>query len=415
MNDVASVADQEWFLNPNLNRLFELFNRDGEEVRIVGGAIRNALMGKRVCEIDLATTWLPNDVIDQAKASEIKYIPTGIDHGTVTLVIDNDAFEITSLREDIDTDGRHAVVKFGKDWEQDALRRDLTMNGLYADVNGRVFDFVGGVEDIAAKKVRFIGDAATRIGEDYLRVLRFFRFFAHYGDGRPDADGLKASARATDGLSQLSAERVWKELKLLLSANDPARALLWMRTTGVLTALLPETEKWGIDSIGPLVEAKTQLGWKNDPILMLQAIIPPNLDRVDDITTRLKFSKAERKRLVDWANTAKVAFDTADTALDRALYSGVPQGYEDVLRLSLISARTRAKTDDTAMHEVAGYSKLLGRLSKWQRPDFNVSGKDLEALGIAPGQEMGALLKALEKRWVDSNFNLSKVQLLQDL
>lgn len=415
MNEPVSIADQDWFLNPNLSRLFQLFNHDGEEVRVVGGAIRNALMGQRVSDIDLATSWEPEEIVTHAQEAEIKHIPIGIDHGTITLVMDDDVFEITSLREDIATDGRHAVVKFGKDWERDALRRDLTMNGLYADSKGRVIDFVGGVEDIAAKRVRFIGDADTRIHEDYLRVLRFFRFFTHYGDGRPDAEGLKASARAIEGVSQLSAERVWKELKLLLSAGDPGRALLWMRTTGVLTALLPETEKWGIDSIGPLVDAKIQLGWNNDPLLTLQAIIPPNLDRVDELATRLKLSKAEHKRLSDWASTPKVVHDMADTALDRALYWGVPQGYEDVLRLSLVSARTRAKTDDAVIKEVAGYSNLLRRLTKWQRPDFKVSGKDLEALGIAPGKEMGALLKALEKRWVDSNFTLSKDELLDDL
>lgn len=407
-----SVQDQDWFLNKNLQTLFDLLNQDGEEMRVAGGAIRNALLGTPVGDIDLATSWAPQDVVRLCIDANIKHIPTGIEHGTVTLIVNGDVFEITSLREDIETDGRHAKVKFGKDWQKDAERRDLTINGLYANAKGDIIDLVGGLEDIDRRNIRFIGDAETRIGEDYLRVLRFFRFFAHYGHGRPDAEGLKACAKAIDGLGHLSAERVWKETKLLLSAKDPTRALLWMRTTGVLTAILPQTEKWGIDSVGPLVEAKQSLEWDDDPLLMLAAIIPPNLDRVAELASGLKLSKAETQRLSDWAATPKIAHDMAETALDRALYFGAPEGYRDVISLALVSARNRAQTDDDAMHEVAGYTKLLKRLSKWEKPVFPIAGSDLQKQGIVPGKQMGELLKALEKQWVDSNFALSKKKLL---
>ncbi len=236
---MSGIAGQSWFSKPGLQRIFSLLNADGGEARVVGGAVRNALMGLPVGDIDMATTLPPQDVVERAKDAGIKAVPTGIDHGTVTLVVDGEGYEVTTLRRDVTTDGRHAEVAFGTDWKEDAERRDLTINALYADASGEVIDLIGGLADIETKTVRFIGDAATRIAEDHLRILRFFRFFAYYGSGRPDADGLRASARAKDKLSTLSAERVWSEMKKLLSADDPSRALLWMRQAGVLAQILP--------------------------------------------------------------------------------------------------------------------------------------------------------------------------------
>jgi poly(A) polymerase len=271
---MSNVAGEDWFLKPGLQRIFALLNADGGEARVVGGAVRNALMGMPVADIDMATTLPPQDVVERAQRAGIKAVPTGIEHGTVTLVLDGEGFEVTTLRRDVETDGRHAQVIFGTDWNEDAQRRDLTINALYADASGEVIDLVGGLADIETRNVRFIGDAGTRIAEDYLRVLRFFRFFAHYGSGRPDADGLRASARAKDKMSTLSAERVWSEMKKLLSATDPSRALLWMRQSGVLSQVLPETEKWGIDAIHGLVAAEQALGWTPDALVRLAAIVP---------------------------------------------------------------------------------------------------------------------------------------------
>ena len=256
-----SVAGEAWFNDAALQRLLLLLNADGGEARVAGGAVRNALMGLAVADIDVATTLLPQDVVERAEAAGMKAVPTGIEHGTVTLVIDGTPFEVTTLRRDIETDGRHAKVSFGTDWQADAERRDLTINALYADASGAVVDLVGGLPDIESRTIRFIGDASQRIAEDHLRILRFFRFFAYYGSGRPDADGLRAAARAKDRLSTLSGERVWGETKKLLAAPDPSRALLWMRQAGVLTEILPESEKWGIDGIHPLVAAEAALGW----------------------------------------------------------------------------------------------------------------------------------------------------------
>ena len=412
MSDAASVAGEDWFRDPALGRIFALLNDDGEEVRVVGGAVRNALMGLPVTDTDLATTWAPEQVVARAEAAGIRAVPTGIDHGTVTLVIDGRGFEVTTLRHDAETDGRRAKVVFGNDWQIDAERRDFTINALYADRSGTIIDLVNGLEDIASRTVRFIGDADARIAEDYLRVLRYFRFFAHYGAGRPDAAALKACARARDRLAKLSAERVWKELKTLLKAGDPGRALLWMRQAGVLSAVLPESEKWGIDSVGGLIATETALDWTPDPMLRLMAIVPPDAGRMRELSSRLKMSRAETDRLVQWSEAPVVAPTLAITALDRLLYRHGVAPLEDRIRLSMVSARVRSATDPAALTEAAGHSRHLARATNWERPQFPVSGADLIARGVEPGPEMGERLAALEERWIDSNFTLDKQVLL---
>lgn len=415
MNGNPGVAGQDWFSNPALSRIFELFNQDGGEIRVVGGAVRNALMGLAVSDIDLATTWPPEEVVSRAQAAGIKAVPTGIDHGTVTLVIDGQGFEITTLRHDAETDGRRAKVHFGRDWQVDAERRDFTINALYADQNGAVIDLVGGLADIEARLVRFIGEADARIAEDYLRVLRYFRFYAHYGHGRPDPEAVKACARARDKLSNLSAERVWKELKTLLCARDPGRALLWMRQTGVLTAVLPETEKWGIDSIAGLISTEAALDWEADPMLRLMAIIPPDPERVRDLAARLRLSRAEAARLDEWAEAPNADPQMAITGLDRLMYSLGSGPVGDRIRLALVAARGNAESDPAALEQSAALSRQLAHALKWRRPAFPVAGADLIAHGHEPGPEMGATLAALEARWVKSNFTLEKEALLSTL
>ncbi|WP_417408502.1 CCA tRNA nucleotidyltransferase [Hoeflea sp.] len=415
MSTEASVADESWFKDAALGRIFALLNDEGEEVRVVGGAVRNSLMGEVVTDTDLATTWEPEQVVARAKAAGIRAVPTGIDHGTVTLVIEGRGFEITTLRHDAETDGRRAKVSFGQDWQVDAERRDFTINALYADQTGAVIDLVGGLADIATRTVRFIGDADARIAEDYLRVLRYFRFFAHYGAGRPDAAALKACARARDSLGKLSSERVWKELKTLLKASDPGRALLWMRQSGVLAAVLPEGEKWGIDSVAPLIATETALDWERDPMLRLMAMVPPDAERMRALSSRLKMSRAEADRLVKWAQAPVVKPTLAITALDRLLYSFGVEPLTDRIRLSLVAARSRTESDPAALTDTAGHSRHLAHALKWERPVFPVAGADLIARGIKPGPEMGAQLAVLEERWVESNFTLDKAALLDAL
>ena len=213
-------------------------------------------------------------MIKRLENESIKVVPTGIEHGTVTAVINKRPYEITTLRADIETNGRHAVVQFGRDWREDAMRRDFTINALYVDKNGNVLDPLDGIDDIEARRVRFIGVAEDRINEDHLRILRFFRFFAWYGRGAPDRESLNACVRMKHLIAELSVERVWNEFYKLLNAPDPARAILWMRQSGVLNVVLPESEKWGIDAFQRLVRTEGELEWTGDTLLRLMAIIP---------------------------------------------------------------------------------------------------------------------------------------------
>ncbi|MGX9116027.1 CCA tRNA nucleotidyltransferase [Mesorhizobium sp. BHbsci] len=410
---VSLAGKADWLGEKHLQRLLAALADGGEEARVAGGAVRNALIGQPVADVDIATTTVPDETIRRAEAVGFKAVPTGIEHGTITIVAGGKPFEVTTLRADIETDGRRAKVSFGRDWKADAERRDFTINALYAEADGTIVDLVGGVADIEARRLRFIGDPEARIREDYLRILRFFRFFAWYGDGRPDAEGLKACARLKEGLGQLSVERVWSELKKLLSAPDPSRALLWMRQASVLTRVLPETEKWGIDAIHALTRAERDLGWTPDPLLRLEAIVPPDAARLKTLAERLRFSVSDAGRLRQWALTAPVEPKTTEAELAKRLYRGDHQGLVDRLRLSLASARGRAVEDNDALLEAGGFSRLLAFAGKWKKPDFPLKGADLTTLGASPGPKLGATLKNLENEWVESGFALDRGALLE--
>ncbi|MVA81265.1 CCA tRNA nucleotidyltransferase [Agrobacterium vitis] len=412
---MTTVADQPWFHDAALAKVFALLSADGGEVRVVGGAVRNSLLGEPVGDIDLATTLVPSEVTARAEAADIKAVPTGIEHGTVTLVIGGKPFEVTTLRRDMETDGRHAEVAFGTDWQVDAERRDFTINALYATASGEVIDPVGGLADLETGTLRFIGDARLRIAEDYLRVLRFFRFFAWYGRGRPDADGLRACAAARDELHRLSAERVWSETKKLLSAKDPGRALLWMRQSGVLTAILPETEKWGIDAIPGLIATETALNWPPEPLLRLMAMVPNDPERMKGLAERLKLSRAEAEFLQRFATAPKIKDDMADLALDRLLYRQDKPGIVAQLKLSLAAARAKAEGDTASMAASARWFRLLQRAQAFEKPVFPVTGSDAIAAGLAPGPEIGRVLATLEDSWVQANFTFSREKLLSRL
>ncbi|NTF87922.1 CCA tRNA nucleotidyltransferase [Agrobacterium rhizogenes] len=412
---MTSVAGQTWFKDEALQRVLSLLNAEGDEGRVVGGAVRNSLLGLPVADIDIATTLLPEAVIERAAAAGIKAVPTGIAHGTVTLVIDGKPFEITTLRRDVETDGRRAQVAFSNDWEADAERRDLTINALYASDNGEVIDMVGGLADLERRNIRFIGDAATRIAEDHLRILRFFRFFAYYGSGRPDADGLRACAAARSKIASLSAERVWSEMKKLLAAKDPGRALLWMRQVGILTEVLPETEKWGIDAIPALIAAEQALGWTSDPLLRLAAIVPPDAARLAKLAERLRLSKAEAAYLQGWANAPGIKDDMSEAAFDRLLYRYDTPGVAARLKLALAVARGKAEGDFEEMARTARLGKLLERTAGWKKPAFPVSGADALAAGVSAGPRVGEILGKLEQQWLDGNFAMDRAALLARL
>ncbi|MBD0414521.1 CCA tRNA nucleotidyltransferase [Oryzicola mucosus] len=408
-----SLADAAWLIEGRLQSLLAVLNADGEEARVAGGAVRNALLGQSVADVDIATTSLPDETLRRVEAAGFKAVPTGIEHGTITVIVRGEPFEVTTLRSDVETDGRHAKVSFGRDWKADAERRDFTINALYAEANGTVIDLVGGLADIQSKTLRFIGDAEARIREDYLRILRFYRFFAWYGSGRPDAEGVKASARLKEGLDRLSAERVWSELKKLLSAPDPSRALLWMRQSGVLTRVLPESEKWGIDAIHGLAKTEAELGWAVDPLLRLVAIIPPDAARMDTLAQRLKMSAHERERLTAWALSDAVAAGVTELELARRLYCGSPQGIIDRLKLAFAAARWKAMQEDGALVQAGHLSRLLAFAQAWQKPTFPISGADLLDLGMEKGPAVGQTLKKLETEWISKDFRIGRDALLK--
>ncbi|MBY5719506.1 CCA tRNA nucleotidyltransferase [Rhizobium leguminosarum] len=412
---MTGIADQAWFRDPALGRILALLNADGGEGRVVGGAVRNSLMGLPVNDVDIATTLRPEAVMERAAAAGIKAVPTGLEHGTVTLVIDGKPFEVTTLRTDVETDGRHAKVAFSTDWKADAERRDLTINALYADAGGEVVDLVGGLADIATRNIRFIGDAARRIAEDHLRILRFFRFFAYYGSGRPDAEGLKACSLARSKLTTLSAERVWSELRKLLGAADPGRALLWMRQVAVLTEILPESERWGIDAIPSLITTEKALGWTPDPLLRLAAIVPPDAARMEALAARLKLSNAEAATLKAWAMAAPVNDDMSSAAFERLLYRNGADGITTRLKLALAVARGKAEGDFDEMARSARLIKLLDRAIHWKKPQFPLNGGDVISAGIASGPRVGELLAGLENQWVEENFVSDRAALLARL
>jgi len=407
-----NLKNSKWLVAPSLLQVFDAIEVKGGKVRVVGGAIRNALMGEGVGDIDLCTTLLPEETTQALEAANIKAIPTGLEFGTITAVVDKTAYEITTLREDVETDGRHAVVKFGKDWTKDALRRDLTINALYCDRDGNLFDPLDNMDDLKNREVRFIGEASERIKEDYLRILRFFRFFAWYGSGRPDASGLKACAKLKGGLDDISAERVWIELKKTLEAKDPSRALLWMRTTGVLNIVLPESEKWGIDLIPSLLTAEELCKFEIDPMLRLMAVIPPRDDVVDALSTRLKLSGVETKRLMLWTKTPKVEQGTNQKTLEKFFYENDMQAVLDVLQLDIATLEGRGEASADALKIAVGF---LQQAQKWQRPTLPIKGKDLLALGQEAGPSIGKAIRALEAKWVESGFKLSKEELLAGL
>lgn len=413
MSAGASIAGRvDWLADGDLQRLIAVLSEGGEKARIAGGAVRNALLGEAVADIDIATTTTPEETTRRVEAAGYRAVPTGAEHGTITVIAGHRPYEVTTLRADVETDGRRARVVFGRDWKADAERRDFTINGLYAEADGTVVDLVGGLADLEARRLRFIGDAGTRIREDYLRILRFFRFFAWYGDGRPDTEGLMASARLKEGLDRLSAERVWAELKKLLAAPDPSRALLWMRQSGVLTRVLPESERWGIDAVHGLVKAEKDLGWPADAMLRLEAIVPPDAERMAALADRLKLSKAESARLAEWSLARTIAPDTTEGTLARLLYRGDRQALADRLTLDLAAARARAVTHTEDLVKAAGYARLLKFLGRWSKPAFPLRGADVIALGAKPGPQMGALLAQLELDWIESGFGLDREELL---
>src|ERR1700687_3013425 len=293
MSNARVLDDAPWLKSGPTARVLELLNGNGEEARVVGGAVRNALLKIPTGDIDIATTALPTEVIRRAKAAGIKSVPTGIEHGTVTLVVDAQPFEVTTLREDTETFGRKAKVAFGRDWTRDAERRDFTINALSVDADGVVHDYVGGLDDIQAKRVRFIGDPNQRIAEDYLRILRFFRIHAAFGAGEPDRAGYLACVRARAGLATLSAERVRMEMMKLMVAQGATGAIAAMAEGGLLLPIFVGVAY--TEPFAAMIAAERSLGLEPDPVRRLGALAVAVTEDAKRLATRMRLTNAETR------------------------------------------------------------------------------------------------------------------------
>ncbi len=388
------LDDAAWLTDGEVARLLALLDRDGEQARVVGGAVRNALMRIAVAEVDVATTALPEEVKRRVEAAGLKVKPTGIEHGTVTVVIDRKPFEVTTLRRDVETYGRKAKVVFGRDWIEDAKRRDFTINGLSVSADGTVYDYVDGIADIAARRVRFIGEPAQRIAEDYLRILRFFRFHAWYGAGVPDAAGLHACIQARAGLEALSRERVRMELLKLLAAPHASPTLAVMAESGILGPVLGGVPLLASFENMAKVEAATSVA--ADAVRRLGALNVQVKEDGERLAQRLRLTNAEAERLLALEHWWRVTPASGDQAAHALLYRVGPQSFAD--RVMLAWSRSAAGAADRAWHDLANLPQ------RWTAPVFPLKAADFTRRGIAAGPALGAALRAAEAAWIAADF-----------
>lgn len=375
------LPDQPWRTAPGMQAIFAALGAADGETRIVGGAVRDALVGVPTADVDLATRLSPDAVMRRLRAAGLKAVPTGLAHGTVTAVAPGAVVEVTTLRRDLTTDGRRATVAFTNDWREDAARRDFTFNALYADpLTGAISDYFGGVDDLAAGRVRFIGAPLVRIAEDHLRILRFFRFHARFGRGAPDAAGLDAATARANDLMALSRERIRDEMVKLLSLPDPTPTVAIMVERAILAPVLPEITAAGVIVLTRLVAREAEAGVAPHPLRRLSALLTGGGIGVGDaIARRLKLSNTERARL--------------------AAATGGEDGAPDVLAYRI---GAEAAVDRLLLGE--GAVALARCLDGWQRPHMPVGGGDLIDLGVVPGPKVSSLLKAVEADWVAAGF-----------
>jgi poly(A) polymerase len=421
VTDRFDPGEQAWMTRPEvravLDALATAWSGSGPAARFVGGCVRDAIMGRAVGDIDLATPLPPEAVVAALKAAGLKAVPTGFEHGTVTAVADGFPIEVTTLRRDVETDGRRAVVAYTEDWLEDSARRDFRLNAIYADPDGALFDPQGGVEDARAGAIVFVGDPETRIREDYLRILRFFRFRAAVGRGPADPAGLAACKALANGMRALSVERVWKELKKLLSAQDPGPALQDMADADVLEQVLPEAI--ALDLVKALIALEGREGWSPDPMLRLAALMPRMELVAARARRRLKMSNPEGDRLLAWARLAqnpRLLMGRAPLELAASLYPLDRQAVLDRGRLAwALDAAAGAQKNFADAASEDDWRTLLAFVESWQRPTFPVSGDDVIAAGIPKGPPVGAAMKALEALWLKGGFKSTREQLLAAL
>ncbi len=382
MAPVIRLPDAEWRLRPGLRRIIDALGADGGAVKIVGGAVRDTLLGLPVTDVDLATPLRPDDVMRRLEGAGIKVIPTGIAHGTVTAVASGDRHEITTLRRDVETDGRRATVAFADEWRDDAARRDFTINALYADpATGAIDDYFGGLDDLQAGCVRFIGDAATRIAEDHLRILRFYRFAARFGRGELEPASHAAVVAARQSLKSLSRERIADELGKILALPDPRAIVGQMAADGIFAVLLPELDPDFARTLDRLCASEVAAGVPAVGHRRLAALLPADAAMAEQVSSRLRLSTRQRKYL------AAVAAHRGDVA-------------RPIRQLAHAIGIDAARD----VHLIGGDASAVKDLAGWAVPRLPLKGGDIVARGIAAGPDVARILKAVEAAWVAEDF-----------
>lgn len=395
---MTETVTGEWLIASETRAVIAALTAAGATPRFVGGCVRDAVLNKTVRDIDIAVDIMPDKIMDALSTAGLRAIPTGIDHGTVTAMSGKRPYEITTLRRDIDTDGRHAKVEFTSDWKADASRRDFTMNALYADPDGTLIDILGsGLSDLAARRVRFIGSANDRINEDFLRILRLFRFHAWYGKGEMEPDALVACAGLAGGISGLSKERVGSEMLKLMSAPRPDIAIDMMVQTGVMAQVLPMAS--GAVPIGALISAESRIGISADPMRRL-AFLTAEADPVL-VGRALRLSNEQMKALKMRAPLDYIIDDAAT-----ARRAGYQRGEASARDILLMQAAHDARLPET---------RLIPVIIEGSKTAMPVRAADLMGIGIEPGPRIGEMLSHIETRWIESDFTLDKATLLDDV
>jgi poly(A) polymerase len=389
---LPSLADQVWLKDERLQHVLRVLSEAGGEGRVAGGAIRNALMGEPVTEVDIATSLPPSDVERVCKAAKFAVHATGIEHGTLTIVVQGTPFEVTTLRKDITTDGRRAKVKFTDDWREDAQRRDFTINAMYCDAQGQILDYTNGYKDIQTRTVKFVGNPGERIKEDYLRILRFFRFHARYGKGSPNKQGLSASKRLRKGIETLSAERIRQEMLKLLVAPRGVPTLKVMHANGILKSIIPHTDDW-----------RTLARLPADGLLRLAVLAK----EPHKLKSSFRLSNDEARRLVQLFAAPSLTPRLRPAEQHRLLYALGESTWTDAVNLSW--SKSRATLSDPK------WQALRDLPTHWKRPVFPVNGKDLMERGIKAGPALGNTLRRLEDWWIASDFKPSPDEILRRL
>jgi poly(A) polymerase len=393
---------EHWMTAPETRAVMDAL---GGEARFVGGAVRNALLRQSVSDVDIATPLTSDEVIKRLQAAKLGAVPTGIEHGTVTAIANGKSFEVTTLRRDVATDGRRATVAFTTDWKEDAARRDFTMNALYASADGEIFDYFGGIADLEAGRVRFVGDATIRIREDYLRILRLFRFHAWYGRGEIDKDALHAAAAEKAGIAQLSGERISKEMLRLLEAENPVPVLRLMASSGILGEILPG------NLLIPRLERLAQIDANNfftpDPILRLASLLP-DATSANAVADRFKLSNADRTRLEDvLGGKDRIVSYLSIKEVRKLLYRLGPKAFKD--------RATLRWAEDPKDSNAVQWRALLAVADAWDRPEFPLTGREVMNAGVPEGPLVGRILAEVEDWWIDSDFTDDEFSLAERL